>query len=258
MSKVVIYSLVDVGKVMAGPGIRGWEIAKALAAEHEVTLLTPNKCDFTHEKLTILTHNIPEAINAIKTADALISYQFSWKLIKLAKLHGTKLILDAYCPVLLECLEIFKDLSFDRRQKMLRYIYEKELHSFEVADGFICSSEKQCDLIFGMLISLHRLPYLHERNPSSTSFIRVVPFGLTSMTCPPKSGPGPREMFNLSPDDKILHWGGSICNWFDPLSLIKAVAMLSKKRPEIKLIFMGVKFPGCNDQHLKKAYEAIN
>ncbi len=37
--------------------------------------------------------------------------------------------------------------------------------------------------------------------------------------------------------------GGGIWNWFDPLSLIKAMKIVNKKQSHIKLVFMGVRPP---------------
>ena len=45
----------------------------------------------------------------------------------------------------------------------------------------------------------------------------------------------------------MILWGGGIWNWFDPLSLIKAMKLVHQKRPHIKLVFMGVIPP---DPHL--------
>ena len=54
MSKVLLISNDVIGKQMAGPGIRTWELAKLLAAEHSVTLLTPTKTDLQHPGLSAL------------------------------------------------------------------------------------------------------------------------------------------------------------------------------------------------------------
>ena len=43
--------------------------------------------------------------------------------------------------------------------------------------------------------------------------------------------------------DKVLLWGGGIWNWLDPLTPIRAVHALSRKRDDVKLLFLGVEHP---------------
>jgi len=41
----------------------------------------------------------------------------------------------------------------------------------------------------------------------------------------------------------VLLWGGGIWEWFDPLTIIRAVSNLVPQYPQLKLYFMGVKSP---------------
>ncbi|WP_231556512.1 glycosyltransferase family 4 protein, partial [Cryobacterium sp. MLB-32] len=47
----------------------------------------------------------------------------------------------------------------------------------------------------------------------------------------------------INEGDKVIIWGGGIYNWFDPDTLIRAVAQLTAAHPNIRLFFMGVKHP---------------
>ena len=47
----------------------------------------------------------------------------------------------------------------------------------------------------------------------------------------------------IAEDDKVLLWGGGVWNWLDPLTPIRAVAEISKTRPDVKLFFLGVRHP---------------
>ena len=51
---------------------------------------------------------------------------------------------------------------------------------------------------------------------------------------------------SLKSSDKLIYWGGGIWNWFDPLTVIKAVEILSQKRSDIKLLFLGTRHPNPN------------
>ncbi|MCK8653455.1 hypothetical protein M1M06_30805, partial [Ralstonia insidiosa] len=43
--------------------------------------------------------------------------------------------------------------------------------------------------------------------------------------------------------DRVLLWAGSLLDWQDPLTLIRAVAQLSRTRGDVKLVFMGTRHP---------------
>src|SRR6266508_3161432 len=98
--------------------------------------------------------------------------------------------------------------------------------------------------LIGILGALGRVePESAARDPSLRDLIDVVPFGLESeppaTTRPALKGvvPGIRQ------SDKVLLWGGGIWNWFDPLTPIRAVHALARKRDDVKLFFLGVRHP---------------
>ncbi|HEV7956859.1 MAG TPA: glycosyltransferase family 4 protein, partial [Marisediminicola sp.] len=47
----------------------------------------------------------------------------------------------------------------------------------------------------------------------------------------------------IGKNDKLLLWSGGLYNWFDPKTLITAVAMLSERHDNVKLFFQGTKHP---------------
>ncbi|HEY9423187.1 MAG TPA: glycosyltransferase family 4 protein, partial [Microterricola sp.] len=47
----------------------------------------------------------------------------------------------------------------------------------------------------------------------------------------------------IGPDDKVLLWSGGLYNWFDPKTLIRAVAKLSETHDNVRLFFQGTKHP---------------
>ena len=50
-------------------------------------------------------------------------------------------------------------------------------------------------------------------------------------------------MPGIGADDKVILWGGGIYNWFDPLTLIRAVDRLRERRPDVRLFFLGLQAP---------------
>jgi len=111
-------------------------------------------------------------------------------------------------------------------------------------DYFLCASEKQRDYWIGMLAANNRVnPHQYDADPTLRNLIDVVPFGLQSnppvQTASALKGTYP----GIGPDDRVILWGGGIWEWFDPLTLIRAVERIRRTRPEVKLFFLGIKHP---------------
>jgi len=228
---------------MAGAAIRPWEFAKALSPTHQVILISPGQSDIQSKEFEVLSFRDPACKQHFKDADVLIAQRLTFPLALLAKFHKLKIIIDAYVPGPLELLEHFKhDPLHDRKSKVLSEVSNIIL-SFKMADGILCASEKQRELWLGFLLGQKLItPALYDKDSSLRSFLAVVPFGLPSHP-PQKTERGLKEKFGLAASDKIILWGGGIWNWFDPLSLIKAMKIVQQKRNDIKLVFMGVKPP---------------
>src|SRR5262249_24859320 len=61
---------------------------------------------------------------------------------------------------------------------------------------------------------------------------------------PRRNGASLRDLLpEIAPDDLLLLWGGGIWDWFDPLTVIRAVGELSGTISNIRLVFMGTKAP---------------
>lgn len=242
---------------MAGPAIRTWEFAKALSTNHRVVLISPNKTDLKAAEFDLVSFNDPSCKRHFQDAEILITQRLTVPLAFLTTAHGIKVIIDAYDPSPLELLEYYKNESEGERQKKISSEISSLAFSFKMAHGILCASEKQRDLWIGFLMGQKIIsPLLYDRDPSLKDFIGVVPFGISSNK-PKKNGAGLKEKLGLHPDDKVILWGGGIWNWFDPLTLIKAMKIISKERTDIKLVFMGVKPPDPLAPNMSMAQEAM-
>lgn len=243
MAKIILYCSDVVGKSMSGPAIRYWEFANILCKEHAVHLLSPNQSDLTPSCFTLTSYGKHFPLHMLQQADILITQMVTPAMAYAAKKNRVKIILDAYDPIPLEHLEIYKHYPLGQRhERNIRTILDLEFW-FKMADGVICASEKQRDLWMGLLMAQKRItPKLYDQDKSMRHLIDVVPFGLSSQR-PKKTGQGLRDRYGFMETDKIILWGGGIWNWFDPLSLIKAIKILSQQRTDIKLVFMGVSHP---------------
>lgn len=221
---------------MAGPAIRYWEFAKALAALSKITLAASNVIPEILQNRTsahLIQHTSENIASLIDQHDIII---FQGHILHIYPLlcHTDKiLIADLYDPIVLEALEQVKDTHIIAEQ--IRVMNTQ----IKYADYFLCASERQRDLWLGHLLALGRI------NPLTIKQIQerlvIVPFGIPDIT-PQRTGVGLRK----TPDDKkdfILLWGGGIWEWFDPLTLIRAVHRILPRYPDVKLVFLGSKHP---------------
>lgn len=256
MARLLLKCHDEIGKTMAGPAIRYWEFAKALSKKHQVTLQVPHQTAVKTDLFRIVTSE--ESVN-YKDFDVLISQLLDPKTVLKAKKNGVRLIYDAYDPEPLEHMEIFKLSDINTRIFLIQKIINTVNFSLEMADGFLCANQRQRDLWTGALLSLMRInPQLYDSDSSLNKLMAIVPFGLSSQN-PQKTKDGFRKLFNLKASDKLLIWGGGIWNWFDPLTLIAAIKILSMKRNDIKLVFMGLIHPNADViPAMSMAFEAEN
>lgn len=257
MSKVILWCSDVVGKKMAGPAIRYWEFATALSKNHEVVLFAPNGDENFSAPFKIAKTSFFTLYRELNSAVAIIAQEIHPLVAFLAKSKGVRIILDAYDPVVLENLEIYKERSLYQRNYQYQCISTAQLFSFRMADFIICANERQRDLWLGLLMGLRLLtPKLYSADCTLRTKLDVVPFGLSSKT-PFSANSSVREKYGLKKDDKILLWGGGIWNWFDPLTLIEALHEVLKVRDDVYLVFMGVKHPNPIVPEMKMANAAL-
>lgn len=257
MSKVLLLCMEVLGQSMAGPAIRYWEFAHALAKKHTVTLMSPNPTDLKADNIELKTHHHKVPYEELRKHDVVITQNINFKLAFAAKRHGVKLILDAYDPEPLEHLEIFKDHPMDSRVRDIQNMTTSCSFAMAMADAVICANPQQKDLWTGMLMKEGRItPYLYDEDSNLKQLIDTVPFGIPSKP-PEPSGKGLRERFGIKATDHVLLWGGGVWNWFDPLSLIRAVHKISDRRSDVHLVFMGLKHPNPIIPEMRMATDAI-
>jgi glycosyltransferase involved in cell wall biosynthesis len=243
---------------MAGPAIRYWEFAKALSKHHEVTLLVPAATDVTDHNFKLVSYERRLNPQHLRDTDVIITQQLDWKMAFIAKTQNIRIIVDAYDPLPLEGLELFKRLAPKEKRVKNRAVLNDLLLSFKMADAIICASEKQRDLWMGTLMSLGRItPEVYEGDTSLKNLLQVVPFGLPSWE-PVKTGPGLRERFRFKENDKVILWAGGIWDWLDPLTLILAIKILSMERSDIKLVFMGLTHPNDSIAEMEMSRRALS
>lgn len=263
MKTILIVSSDVIGKKMAGPGIRYWNMAIELSKRYKVILAVPNfdsidlTDDFYKENNVIISSasrkSLKSLCNHIDTV--VVQGNTLWKN-QFLKRSGVKIVIDLYDPFVFEILEIFSGHAY------INPIYKNALNILNdqllSGDYFICASEKQRDFWIGALTALYRINSKnYENDKSLANLIGVVPFGLSD-----EEPIHNREVLkgvykSIKKTDTLLIWGGGIWEWFDPITLIRAMGIISENKDDIKLFFMGTKHPNPDMESMKIVEETI-
>lgn len=246
-TNVLIITGDPIGAKMAGPAIRAWHMAEALAGTNDVRLVSLEG----HEALAadfVLDTVKPGDNRAMSAheqwADVIVFQGLAMALFPVIRKTQKILVVDIYDPMHLEQLEQGRpqgEEAWTRATADATTVLNEQLAR---GDYFLCASERQRHFYLGQLAALGRVnPANYADDPDLTGLISVVPFGLEHE--PPTHEK--RVLKGVHPgigeDDKLLLWSGGLYNWFDPLTLIRAVAKVAETHPEVKLYFLGTKHP---------------
>jgi len=267
MSSQKIIALVSndkVGKVMAGPGIRYFNLAKTLAKHFSVVLFVPDSCDLVDTNFRIKTydprHSSKDISRQLGNTDYLIAQSLRPPLLYSVKRKGIRYIADLYDPLTIEVLEYTAFDKIKTRQNVFDFSYYSLCLQLDAADHILCASEKQKDFYLGLLSDrrlINSTSYLES--PDFSKFISILPFGLSADQPVAKNKKRLEEKFpQIKKTDKIIYWGGGIWNWLDSLSVVKAVEQISKKRGDIKLFFLGVRHPNPKIKDMEMAQKTLD
>jgi GT2 family glycosyltransferase/glycosyltransferase involved in cell wall biosynthesis len=244
-SKIIVITADPLSTRMAGPAIRAFHIAEALSAEHDVRLVSTSSCVLDDERFECVSRTFAGLRADVDWADVVIFQGFLLTHAPWLARTNKVLIPDLYDPMHLEQLEQTRGDAHAGRATDVASTTEALNLQLRRGDYFICASVKQRHFWLGQLAGVGRLnPNTYDRDPSLQSLLAVVPFGLPSelparQNSPIKGGSVP----GIGPTDKVILWAGGIYNWFDPLTLLRAVAKLAGNHPNIRLFFLGTQHP---------------
>jgi len=247
---------------MAGPGIRYYEFAKALSDTGKVTLAVPNECDLPASGFEMKRYN-PESPDSLKQltddAETIIIQGYILYFFPFLKFFEGKVIVDLYNPFQFESLEMFSSKGIGERLRIASNDLFTIRSQLQLGDFFICASDKQRDFWLGMLSAIGRInPRTYDQDKTLRKLIDVVPFGISSKKPEHTKKVMKGVMENIDLYDRVILWGGGIWNWLDPITPIKAMGEICKKRKDINLVFLGAKHPDPRLPHMKMASEAID
>jgi glycosyltransferase involved in cell wall biosynthesis len=242
---VLVLSAEPVGERMAGPAIRAAELARALAAEHDVTLAAPAPSRAPSDRVRLLEagfEQLDALIEAVGRHEIVVAQELPPTLLgRLARLP-VRVVLDLYNPVVVEVLEAVAARPERQQRRIQSLIAARSFAQLAGADFVVCASERQRDLwlggmALGGLIDLEA----YRRDPTLRSLIDVVPFGIPAE--PPRAAaesPLRTAFPGIGSDDRVLLWAGGLWGWLDPETVIRATALLDRTH----LVVMGTGRPG--------------
>jgi glycosyltransferase involved in cell wall biosynthesis len=247
--KLLLVSNDEVGPQMAGPGIRYFQFARELSKQFDVTLVVPKAPvealgDF--DVLQAADWRGRRFRELARRHDVVVAQTLrSWTMKTLAR-ADVRVIYDLYDPFLIGNLAFNagEDVSARYRNVSFRAPVLLQEIALSTGNAFVCASERQRDFWLGMLGALGRIdPERADADPALRDLIDVVPFGLEAQPPVATRHALKGEVAGIGPEDRVLLWGGGVWNWFDPLTPIRAVKELSRRRDDVKLYFLGVKHP---------------
>lgn len=256
--RVVVATADTLARKMAGPGIRAWRIASALASEHDVHLVTTGACDLAAEEFTVEAVDHDRFSELVQAADIVV-FQ-GWVMADRPWLAQSDVVIvaDIYDPMHLEQLEQGKEAPAEGgRWLAIAGANETLNQQLRRGDYFLSASAKQRDFWLGQAAAVGRLnQVLYDEDDSLTDRFRIVPFGIDDD--PPRTDQGALRgrVDGIAEDDEIILWGGGIYNWFDPLTLIHAVDRLRVRRPKVRLYFLGTAHPNPEIPEMRMAVAA--
>jgi glycosyltransferase involved in cell wall biosynthesis len=244
MRKVLVITGDTIAPKMAGPAIRATEIARELSLHCDVRVLSTSSATDIGMAIPVVQASGRALRAHVAWADIVVFQGFVLANNPWMARAGKILVADLYDPMHLEHLEDVQRLPAHKRPADVAQTIAALIHQIRVSDFFICASEKQRDLWIGHLAVLGRVnTVVYEDDSSLRKLIDVVPFGI-SATPPVQTRHAIKGAIEgIGATDKVILWGGGIYNWFDPLTLIKAMKILAARRPNVRLLFLGVTHP---------------
>lgn len=244
-NKIVVFTGDPLGEKMAGPGIRALNFASELSKSCEVVLATTGSCNLNHSGFEIRPVQSTNQVSELeKWADVLViqgNILMDFPVLKKSKKY---LVCDLYDPMHLEQLEQGKSVDFNEWNIKISHASYVLSEQIRRGDFFLAATQRQRDFWLGSMVTLGRInAATYTSDGNLEDLIGIVPFGFSKM----KPRKTKEELRGIIPGihsrDKILLWAGGIYNWFDPETLIRAVDHVIRKRPNVKLFFMGTQHP---------------
>lgn len=245
--RILVVTGDSLGQKMAGPAMRAWKISEALSVENDVRLVTWNvasRSSDLFEVSRVRLGNEREMKVHEQWADVIVFQGHALHHFK-TLLDSEKIIVaDLYDPMHLEQLEQGREFGTDTWVAQVRGANDVLNQQLERGDFFLCASDRQRMFWLGQLTAVGRVnPHTYAADENLEGLIAIAPFGMDAQS-PVHTRAAIRGVVpGIAAEDKVVIWGGGIYNWFDTLTLIRAIAQVAETHPDVRLFFLGVAHP---------------
>jgi len=261
---IALVSFDPIGDKMAGVAIRYLELAKILSKNYQVILFATQGSTLKSSDFQVVVFNPKRQTSDIghrlSNVQYLVAQNLAPELLRILQKRNIRFIADLYDPILTETLEYEKDNWPAKMKRILNYHRSALILQLTFANHLLYANRRQQDLYAGVMSATGILDGKFAVDGFNLdNFMTEAPFGVADEKAKLDDKNRLFSKFpKIKPTDTIVVWGGGIWNWFDPISLIKALAILKNKHPEIKLLFYGVGHPNPKIKKMKMAAEAID
>lgn len=252
MKRVLLVPNDHVGERMAAPGIRYFHFARELAAtgRFDVTLMVTNdprevevdgvRAIGTRRRRHLQIRELAGSFDAV-VAQGGLDFR---SMVHLADTR-VRTIYDLYAP-LFEMLTFQGAVAGEDPAARLRWRAYCIRHRILLLCGraFLGANEAQRHALLGALAAVGRIGLDdHRLDPTLDHLVRAVGLGVDAE--PPQATVDDvrASLVHAREGDRILVWPGNLWDWFDPATLMRAMARISETRDDIKLFCLGLRHP---------------
>ena len=250
MSHVLVICHDLVGPRMAGPAIRLWELARVLAGKVHVTLAVPGGTTIRPDGFDLLPfasgdpkHCLALELTARTQTDVVVASGHLVQQLPFLRDLSVPLVADAYIPLPVESLAWHAPSDRPRKLAAYRSSWQAAQLIAQHADFLLVASERQRDFWLGVLAACGRLhPDAYSEDNDLRNLVDTVPVGCRAE--PPRPGPAMKGVWaGIGVQSRVILWGGGLWNWFDPLTLLRAMPHVVARHPDARLVFTGADHP---------------
>ncbi|HLN42650.1 MAG TPA: hypothetical protein VK215_09355 [Acidimicrobiales bacterium] len=256
-TRLLVLTFDPLTDAMAGPAIRAWHLAQVLTSRFDVTLASTVGATRHHEAMRVcsVADGSSGIAALVEESDVVFAPTSVVRRHPEVASSAAPLVIDMYIPTHLENLER-GGRGDDEYEHAVAHQVSVINEDLRRGDFFLCASERQRDFWLGALSHAGRVnPATYDDDPTLRRLVDVVPFGLPPEP-PVPAGPVLRDHFpGIGAADPVVVWGGGVYDWFDPVSLVRAVDTVRGTIPDLRLVFLGMTNPNPGLAEMARAVE---
>ena len=243
---VALVTFDRIGARLSGSAIRVLELARALEeAGHQCTVIaTGLDSDADPYTFVVQTFDLRDArrtlLPLLAGADVVVLPLQALARIPLLASLRVPLVFDIYDPFVFEMLASGTGRPLEERRSKVRAHCSVMNHVLRRGDFFLCASERQRDMWLGALAANGRLVPAAEGDAAFRRLIDVVPMGIAEAS--PVRTPGVRPA-SLPIDHTVIVSLGVLWDWQDPVTAVRAIALVAQRRLDIHLVLFAGAHP---------------